>query len=56
MLLSEVLSRVDADGLHEAAKAAGKQKLLEEIIEACEIYGLKHYARADRNLKQSYYV
>ena len=56
MLLSEVLSRVDAESLHEAAKAAGKQKLLEEIIEACEIYGLKHYARADKNLKQSYYV
>ena len=56
MLLSEVLSRVDAESLHEAAKAAGKQKLLEDIIEACEIYGLKHYARADKNLKQSYYV
>ena len=56
MLLSEVLSRVNADSLHEAAKASGKQKLLDEIIEACEIYGLKHYSRADRNLKQSYYV
>ena len=56
MLLSEVLCRVSADSLNDAAKAAGKSKLLSEIMEACEIYGLKHYARADKNLKQSYYV
>jgi len=51
MMLAEVMCRVDADSLHEAAKASGKQKILSEIIEACEIYGLKHYARADKNLK-----
>lgn len=25
-------------------------------MDACEIYGLKHYARADKNLKQSFYL
>ena len=31
-------------------------KLWQDIMEACEIYGLKHYARADKNLKHSFYL
>ena len=31
-------------------------KLWQDIMEACEIYGLKHYARADKNLKNSFYL
>ena len=56
MLLSEVVFRVNADVLIENAKASGKTSLVKEVLEACEIYGLKHYARSDKNLKQSYYV
>jgi hypothetical protein len=51
MLIAEIFARVDVDQLQSELKKEGKSKLWSEVMEACEIYGLKHYARADKNLK-----
>jgi hypothetical protein len=51
MLIAEIFSRIDAEELLSELKKQGKVKLWQEVMEACEIYGLKHYARADKNLK-----
>ena len=56
MILAEIFARIEVDQLIEDLKKTGKTKLFEEIMEACEIYGLKHYARADKSLKSSYYL
>jgi L-rhamnose mutarotase len=56
MLIAEIFSRVDAEELLSELKKQGKVKLWQEVMEACEIYGLKHYARADKNLKESFYL
>jgi len=56
MFIAEILCRVDVEELAETLKKSGKAKLWNELVEACEIYGLKHYSRADRSLKHSYYL
>lgn len=56
LMLAEVMARVDVDTLQALLKKQGKGKLWGDLMEACEIYGLKHYARADKNLKQSYFL
>jgi len=56
MILAEIFARIEVDQLIEDLKKTGKTKLFEEIMEACEIYGLKHYARADKSLKSSYFL
>lgn len=55
-MLSEILPRVQADALAEELKTANKTELFGEIVEACDLYGQKHYSRADRALKHSFYV
>ena len=50
------MTRVDAEKISKELKQQGKMKLWQDIMEACEIYGLKHYARADKNLKHSFYL
>ncbi len=56
MMLQEILPRFNADTLAEELKAQNKIKLFQDILETCDLYGLKHYARSDRNLKSSFYV
>ena len=56
MMLGDIFSRVDPDELLSALKKDSKVKHWEELMDSCEIYGLKHYARADKNLKQSFYL
>lgn len=56
MIIAEIFARIDVDQLAEDLKKSGKTKLWGDLIEACEIYGLKHYARADKNLKNSFYL
>lgn len=55
-MLAEIMTRVDIDSLQTLLKKQGKVKLWGDIMEACEIYGLKHYARTDKSLKQSYFL
>jgi hypothetical protein len=55
-MLAEILSRVNVEDLTQQLKKSGKTKEWDEIVDACEIYGLKHYSRADNSLKHSYYL
>lgn len=48
-----MLPRFNPDELIEEFK---ENKKLSELIEATQLYSDKHYSRADKNLKQSYYV
>jgi len=52
-LLAEVLPRFSPDEIAEEFKDS---KQLSEMVEAMLMYSDKHYSRADRNLKQSYFV
>ena len=56
MMLSDIFSRVDPDELLSSLKKESKIKHWQELMDSCEIYGLKHYVRADKNLKQSFYL
>ena len=56
LMLAEIMARVDSESLQELLKKQGKMQLWADIMEACEIYGLKHYARSDKSLKQSYFL
>jgi len=54
VLLRELLPRFEAGDLMTEFKASGGG--LKAILEATEIYSGKHYTRADRNLKRTFYV
>jgi len=51
IFISEIFARIDVDKLAEDLKKDNKTKKWTELVETCEIYGLKHYARADKSLK-----
>ena len=48
-----MLPRFNPDELIEEFQ---DNKKLMDVIEATQLYSDKHYTRADKNLKQSYYV
>jgi len=52
-LLAEVLPQFSPDQIVDEFKDS---KPLSEMIEAMLMYSDKHYSRAERNLKQSYFV
>lgn len=54
MLLRELLPRFTAEELNDEFKEVGGG--LKQLVEATEVYSVKHYSRADRNLKRTYYV
>ena len=54
VLLRELLPRFEASELMEEFKQSGGG--LKSILEATEMYSDKHYTRADRNLKRTFYV
>lgn len=56
MLLRELLPRFAADELVDEFKQEGGAAALKAILEATDTYSEKHYTRADRNLKRSFYV
>ena len=47
---------MNPESLAAELKKENKTAHYKELMQACEVYGLKHYARADRGLKQSYYL
>ncbi len=53
-MLRELLPRFDIEELVEEFKLAGGG--LKPILEAVDTYSGKHYNRADRNLKRTFYV
>ena len=53
ILLKEILPCFSADDLIEQFREGGG---LKEMLEATELYSSKHYARADKNLKNVFYV
>ena len=54
VLLRELLPRFSAEELMSEFKQAGGG--LKGILEATEMYSGRHYTRADRNLKRTFYV
>ena len=54
VLLRELLPRFSAEELMTEFKQAGGG--LKSLLEATEMYSGKHYTRADRNLKRTFYV
>lgn len=52
-MLAEVLPQFSPDQIVDEFKDS---KPLSEMIEAMLMYSDKHYSRAERNLKQSYFV
>ena len=54
VLLRELLPRFSAEELMSEFKQAGGG--LKSLLEATEMYSGKHYTRADRNLKRTFYV
>lgn len=54
VLLRELLPRFSPEELMEEFKLAGGG--LKILLEATEMYSSKHYIRADRNLKRSFYI
>ena len=56
VLLRELLPRFDIEELVAEFKEASVGGGLKNIIEALDMYSAKHFTRADRNLKRTFYV
>lgn len=56
IMLCEILPRINSTEFSAHLKRKGKLQEFKDVMETYEIYGAKHYARLDRNLKSSYFV